>query len=503
MELTQLLPRIEILEVKGPASCRISGLAYDSRRVEQGMAFFALPGVVADGFDFIPQALERGAAAVICERIPEVSPADVCFVRVSNARQAMARLAAAFYGDPTAGIPVIGVTGTNGKTTTTYLLEAILRQAGYSPAVFGTIEYRFGASCVQAERTTPEAIDLSRMLAEFRAAGADALIMEVASHALEQHRVDGIHFDVAVFTNLTPDHLDYHLDMESYFSSKRRLFAELLGSAKGVINSDDPYGCRLLAENGDWMSFGLNADANARPVEFEIGRDGIRGSFACGDSRIAVTSGLIGSYNVSNLLAAASAAYQLGIAAEVIATGIASAPQVPGRLERVANDSGVLALVDYAHTGDALEQVLKTVSHLEHRRLYSVVGCGGDRDKSKRPVMGGVAVRYSDLAILTSDNPRTEDPLAILAQIREGALAAGSTELNEDQAGYAKGFIVILDRRSAIEFAGRIAQSDDLILVAGKGHEDYQILGTTKIHFDDREELDRVLNPPGNGADDV
>lgn len=495
MKLEKLLTTIQPLAIAGSAEVVVSGLAYDSRKVQPGTLFFALPGVKVNGVDFIPQALKNGAVAIVAERLPESCPKDVCFVQVANARLAMAKIAAGYYGDPTLGVPVIGVTGTNGKTTTTYLLEAIFKQAGLSPAVFGTVEYRFNNVCIPAERTTPESIDLMRMMADFREQGAATLILEVASHALEQHRVDGIHFDLAVFTNLTPEHLDYHLDMESYFTSKRRLFAELLGGGAAVINSDDSFGRKLLQENSNWISFGLNAKADVHPQQVEVGRDGIRGVFSCADERLVVESGMIGDFNVSNLLAAVAAAHQLGIEHDTIVKGIAAAPQVPGRVEKVKNERGILALVDYSHGSDALEQVLKTLTKLESRRLVTVFGCGGDRDQGKRSVMGAIAIHYSDLAILTSDNPRTEDPLAILEQIRAGAVNAGGKELSETEAvGEEEGFIVIPDRRSAIEFAAHLTKAGDLLLVTGKGHEDYQILGTEKIHFDDREELYRVLN---------
>ncbi len=503
MKLKKLLERIQPQEILGSSELVVTGLAYDSRQVQPGMIFFALPGVKVDGVDFISQALVSGAVAIIAERLPKSCPADVCFVRVANARLAMAQIAAGYYEDPTLGVPVIGVTGTNGKTTTTYLLEAILKQAGLSPAVFGTVEYRFNSICIPAERTTPESIDLMRMMADFREQGATAMILEVASHALEQHRVDGIHFDVAIFTNLTPEHLDYHLDMDSYFTSKRRLFTELLGNGAAVINSDDSFGRKLLKENSSWSCFGLNAEADVHPQQIEVGRDGICGIFSFADESLVVKSGMIGDFNVSNLLAAVAAAHQLGIESDSIAKGIAAAPQVPGRVEKVKNNRGILALVDYSHSSDALEQVLKTLTKLESRRLVTVFGCGGDRDQGKRPVMGAVATRYSNLAILTSDNPRTEDPLAILEQIRVGVESAGGKELSDAEALAAEeGFIVIPDRRNAIEFAGQLVETGDLLLVAGKGHEDYQILGSEKIHFDDREELDRVLNKV-TGSDSV
>lgn len=504
MELNKLLTGIKTEEITGSSAVQVKNLAYDSRQVQAGSLFFALPGVKTDGHDYIPQALEQGAAAIVCEHLPQVCPSNICFVKAANVRLAMAKVAATFYGEPTYGIPVVGVTGTNGKTTITYLLEAILKASGRSPAVFGTVEYRFNDYRISASHTTPESVDLMRMMADFRQRGADVLILEVSSHALEQHRVDGIHFDMAVFTNLTPEHLDYHTTLEDYFASKRRLFNELLDAGMAVINHDDPFGRKLLADNTNWSSYGTKSITDVYPQQVVVGRNGIQGTFLCVDKILQINSGMIGDFNVSNLMAAIATAYRLGVDEQTISRGIASAPQVPGRLEKIDNQQDILALVDYAHTGDALEQVLKTLSKLESRRIITVVGCGGDRDPGKRPVMAAVAVKYSDLTVFTSDNPRTEDPLKILAQVRAGALAAGGNEFNEcKQVNSEKGFVVVPDRRSAIEFAASQAQAGELLLVAGKGHEDYQILGTKKIHFDDREELKRVLNKvkPGNRAE--
>lgn len=490
MQLTDLLKYIKIAKQQGSTSVEVSGLACDSRKVQPGFVFFALPGTQSDGFDYIPQALAGGASVVVSERWPEVLADDVCYLLVDNVRLAMALAASEYHQNPTAGVPVIGVTGTNGKTSITYLLEAVLRQAGYAPAVFGTVEYRFGEVKLESTHTTPESLELMQMMAQFRRQGADAIILEVSSHALEQHRVDGIAFDIAVFTNLTPEHLDYHQNLENYFASKRRLFSELLGQGKAAINRDDGFGRQLLRENPDWQSFGEEESAKVRPLDIRVGRDGIEGSFITPKGQVDIDSSMIGHFNVSNLLATVTAAQLLGIDNLVITAGIAAAAQVPGRLERVKNNSDILALVDYAHTGDALEQVLKTLSKLDSKRLITLVGCGGDRDPRKRPVMAAAAVKYSDLSVFTSDNPRTEDPLRILEQVRSGALAAGAVELSDLQldAGE-KGFVVVPDRREAISLAVNRAKPGDLLLLAGKGHEDYQILGTEKIHFDDREEL--------------
>ncbi|NOY14318.1 MAG: UDP-N-acetylmuramoyl-L-alanyl-D-glutamate--2,6-diaminopimelate ligase, partial [Deltaproteobacteria bacterium] len=305
----------------------------------------------------------------------------------------------------------------------------------------------------------------------------------------------GIEFDAAVFTNLTPEHLDYHRNLDNYFASKKRLFSELLGRGQAAINQDDEFGQQLLRENPAWSSFGTGPTARIHPTTVSVGRQGITGSFASPTGSISIDSSMIGHFNVSNLLATVAAAQLLGIDNDLIAAGITAAPQVPGRLQRVPNDRDVLALVDYAHSSDALEQVLATLSKLDTKRLLTLVGCGGDRDPVKRPVMAAAAVKYSDLTILTSDNPRTEDPLAILEQMCAGALSAGAAELSAGQLKSGKkGFVVIPDRREAIRLAGTLVEAGDLLLLAGKGHETYQILGTTKVHFDDREELSMVLN---------
>lgn len=500
MQLAALLKNITTEQVHGSTELKVTGLACDSRKVAAGSVFFALPGTEIDGFDFIPQACAAGAAVVVAERLPELLADQVCYLLVGNVRKAMAQMASEFNQNPTVGVPVIGITGTNGKTTITYLLEAVLRQAGYSPAVLGTVEYRFGNTRIESTHTTPESLELMPMISRFRNQGADSIILEVSSHALEQHRVDGIDFDVAVFTNLTPEHLDYHQNLDNYFASKRRLFNELLGQGRAVINRDDGFGRQLLRENPQWCSFGMEPSAQIHPVDINVGRQGIVGSFDSPNGKIEINSSMIGHFNVSNLLATVAAAQAMGVGNRQITAGINAATQVPGRLERVANDQDILALVDYAHTGDALEQVLSTLSKLDSKRLITLVGCGGDRDPRKRPVMAATAVKYSDLTVFTSDNPRTEDPLQILEQIRAGALATDAVELSEMQLESGeKGFVVIPDRRAAVRFACSKAKAGDLLLAAGKGHEDYQILGTEKIHFDDREELSMALT--GSVAD--
>lgn len=487
-----LTPRAVI----GSSETNISGLFYDSRDVVPGGAFFALRGALTDGHRYIEQALDRGARVLVYEEEPEPLPEGIVGVLVDDSRRALALAAAAYYRDPTADMTVIGVTGTNGKTTVTYLLESILLAAGKRPAVLGTINYRFGDLVRSSRHTTPESVDLLRTISEFREAGADALILEVSSHALEQHRVDGIHFDVGVFTNLTPEHLDYHGDLESYFAAKCRLFNGLgeLGPARGVVNIDDPFGRRLAQQIGGLLSCGMSSDALIRPVASNLSLSGIEARVCFEQSCFELQSPLRGEFNLQNLLCAAGAALALDLSPETVAQGLNNAPPVPGRLEPVANERGALVLVDYAHTGDALDKVLSTLRGLRPRRLITVFGCGGDRDRSKRPVMGKIAARGSDLVVLTSDNPRSEDPLAIIDEVRPGLDGIfGSQQSLEAAFSGDPGYVVIPDRREAIRFAAALLQAEDLLLVAGKGHEDYQVVGQQRFHFDDREELRRAL----------
>ncbi len=495
MKLAELIHDLPGCRLLGSGDGEIAGLYYDSRNVEADGAFFALRGATVDGHRFVADALARGARAIFTEQEMEL-PAGVSGVLVDNARLAMARVAARFAGEPTAEIPVVGVTGTNGKTTVTYLVEAILRSAGLLPAVMGTINYRFSDRLLPSLHTTPESVDLLQTVAGFRREGADALVMEVSSHALDQFRVDGVNFDVGVFTNLTPEHLDYHGTMEDYFASKSRFFADLLTGGKGgVINVDDSYGRQLAKRFPSAMTCGTSERADLFPRQVRLSLNGIEAELETPAGTISVRSRLIGHFNLQNLLCAVGAGVALGLPLSAIADGLERAPQVPGRLERIENDRKALILVDYAHTGDALEKVLQAVGELSPARLLTVFGCGGDRDRRKRPVMGEVAARYSTLAVLTSDNPRTEDPLAILDEVRGGCLQVHDREwsVEEAQKLAGRGFVTIADRAAAIAFAVSLLGENDLLLVAGKGHEDYQILGTRRIHFDDREEVRRAL----------
>ena len=501
MKLAQLLAPIAGAQVTGDSDIEISGLCYDSRQAAPGVVFFALRGVKSDGSEFVPAAVKGGAVAVVADRPCAV--AGVTVVQVPDARLAMSLMADRFYGSPTATIPLVGITGTNGKTTTSYLIEGIMEAGGIPSAVLGTISYRFGDTSFEAPNTTPESVDLQKTLRQLVDLGAKGGVMEVSSHSLEQRRADGCHFDVAVFTNLTRDHLDYHHDMESYYASKLRLFTDLLAPTPGkqrrraVVNLDDPYGAQVAkAASAPVLTYAMEgaADITVAGVDFSV--HGISCTLKTPRGTLKLNSDLLGRFNLYNILAAVGAGLALELSDEAIKAGIEGHRKVPGRLERVENDKGITVLVDYAHTGDALENVLSTIAELKPPRIITIFGCGGDRDKGKRPVMGEIAARYSDLAVLTSDNPRTEDPQAILEDVRAGIAplrlreyAAGELAQGFD----GKGFTVIESRRDAIRIAIQAAQPGDIVVLAGKGHEDYQILGTTKHHFDDREEAAGAL----------
>ena len=497
MLLSELLTSTTPLALGGSVALEIQGLYYDSRQVKPGGLFFALKGVASDGHRFIDKALSAGAVAVVLED-ETCAPATATWVKVADARLAMTRMAAHFYGNPADSIPLVGITGTNGKTTTTYLVEAILAGGGMPAAVLGTISYRFRDRVIPAPNTTPESVDLQRILREVVDMGAASVVMEVSSHALEQRRVDGGRFDVGVFTNLTRDHLDYHHDMESYLASKQRLFSELLTpdrvkpQRRAVINFDDGYGSQVAAITAcPVIGYGLGAGVQVTARDYSFTVDGISGTLVTPAGEISFRSALLGRFNLYNILAAVGTGIALGIPLNAIRDGIERHTSVPGRLERVANKRGVALLVDYAHTGDALENVLRTLKELAEGRIITVFGCGGDRDRGKRPVMGEIAARYSDLAIVTSDNPRTEDPAAILAEVRGGISPLGLREYAPGDLVEGigeKGFCTIENRREAIRLAVRLARPRDIVLLAGKGHEDYQIIGTEKHHFDDREE---------------
>ncbi len=506
MLLRDLLHTPDIRDQSGPLDRVIKGLACDSRRVREGYVFFALAGQSADGHDYVEEAVRRGAAAVVVERSVPVSPEAAC-VRVPDTRQAVAHAAAVFFGRPSRGLVLVGVTGTNGKTTVTYLLDAIFSAAGHPCGVIGTISQRYGRWQRPAPLTTPESIDIEELLSDMAAAGVRFVAMEVSSHALDLRRVHGLDFDGAVFTNLSRDHLDYHRDMETYFASKTRLFTDCLpASVKerpfAVVNADDPRGPELahLAEEAGLatLTYGRSPERDIHPVAFESGLDGLKGTLACGEQRIEFESALMGDLNLENILAAAGAAWALGLGPEAIAAGLSRLERVPGRLERVPNNLGITLVVDYAHTPDALAKVIRALRALTRERLITVFGCGGDRDPGKRAVMGEIAAAESDCVVLTSDNPRGEDPLAIIRDIEEGVRGRGMKRLGDSGAAAPQaGYRVEPDRRSAIRLGLSMATPGDVLLVAGKGHEDYQIVGKQRLRFDDRQVLREEVHGVG------
>lgn len=475
-------------ETSGDLSIPVLGVTYDSRTVDEGDLFFCVPGATTDGHRFAPDALAAGAAALCVERHLDL---DAPQVLVPDVRVAMARLGAAFFGDPTASLTILGVTGTNGKTTTTFLLESILRADGHKTGLIGTIETRVGDHVKPGVRTTPESLDLQRLFAEMVAEGVTAAAMEVTSHALVLDRVEAVHLSAAGFTNLTQDHLDFHRGMEDYFEAKSSLFVPARVE-RGATNVDDEYGLRLLASASvPMVGFGVSTQAQIRAedISFEPGGSRFKVTTPKGDMEIATH--LIGGFNVSNCLAATAVALQAGIGLDAIEQGLRSLAAVPGRFESIDEGQPFSVVVDYAHTPDSLDNVLRAARGATRRgRVICVFGCGGDRDRGKRPLMGGVAARLADVVIVTSDNPRSEDPRAILDQILEGVVAQRAEGAD----------VVTADRAEAIHEALSLGREGDVVLIAGKGHETGQQFADHTIPFDDREVARSVLTELGWGA---
>lgn len=476
MKLSRLLQEMPILGPRPTGDPDITSVEYDSRRVVPGSLFFALPGSVADGADFLQAAADAGAAVAVSGADVPVSPLP--FIKVENPRASMAQAAAIFNGKPSSRLKVVGVTGTNGKTTTTYLVKHLLDDAARMCGLLGTIHYSIGRQEMPAARTTPESPEVQSLMAAMVDSGCKSCAMEVSSHALVQHRADAIDFDVAVFTNLTQDHLDYHGDMEGYFRAKSLLFEKLKYSAKkgvrAVINGDDRFGHQLVSKFGkdlETISFGLNAGADFRAKNIRFQASGTTFALVAKGREYLVQLPLIGLFNVYNALAAIAAVSSLGVGVREVVASLAKAPQVPGRLQRVPAKRSFQVFVDYAHTPDALLNVLRTVRELMPERILTVFGCGGDRDKSKRPMMGAAAEQLSDYLIVTSDNPRGENPAAILADIEKGFRGDG--------------YEICEDRAAAIRRAVDLAMPGDIVLIAGKGHENYQEVAGRKEPFDD------------------
>jgi UDP-N-acetylmuramoyl-L-alanyl-D-glutamate--2,6-diaminopimelate ligase len=488
--------------IVGDGGVDVADLSYDSRKVGPGTLFFCVVGEKRDGHEFAGQVVEAGAVALVVERELEIAVPQVV---VPSARAAMAPFAAAFWGDPTAELKVVGVTGTNGKTTTAYLAREILEAAGIQTGLMGTVKQVVGGEEEAVERTTPEGIDLQETFRRMIAGGDQACAMEVSSHAMALHRADAIHFDAAVFTNLTQDHLDFHADMEDYFAAKRLLFEAEPGVR--IVNVDDPYG-RRLAEEFECLTFSAEgADADIRAVDIEFDAGGASFTVLTGRKAldisanrptnsevptagvVRVVTGMPGHFNVANALGAFAAATALGVDAETAAAGLAAAARVPGRFEPVDEGQGFAVLVDYAHTPDSIENVLRAARRLTEGKVIAVFGAGGDRDKAKRPLMGRAGGVLSDLAVVTSDNPRSEDPEAIIAEVAAGAREGGAEP------------IVEVDRHAAIALALARAKPGDTVVIAGKGHEQGQEFeGGRKIPFDDREVAREELRKLGSPA---
>jgi UDP-N-acetylmuramoyl-L-alanyl-D-glutamate--2,6-diaminopimelate ligase len=487
MKLRDLIEGVDFLHLTGDLEKEIDSIHYDSRRIKPGSLFVAIRGFRQDGHDFIPQALEAGASASVVQAGFAFSPPPpgITLVQVESSRLALAQIAANFYHHPSRKLRLIGVTGTNGKTTTTFLIESLLARAGHRVGVIGTINYRFAGQEIASERTTPESLDLQRVLWEMENAGVDMVVLEVSSHSLELRRVESCEFDLAIFTNLTHDHLDFHGDLNRYLNAKLRLFSDLGKQSKkpthklALINMDDPFAQKVFqATQTEAWSYGLDQGAQIRPYNLELSSQGMRFCIQTPQSSIPIQSRLIGEHNVYNILAATGAGIWADLSPSEIAEGIRAVENVPGRWERIEVGQRFTVVVDYAHTGDALERVLKAAKRLCEGKLITVFGCGGDRDRAKRPIMGEIAARYSDYFIITSDNPRSEDPAAIISEVEQGVKKTYPGGGNYDR---------MIDRKEAIAKAIEVAQENDLIVIAGKGHETYQILREGAVPFDDRE----------------
>jgi UDP-N-acetylmuramoyl-L-alanyl-D-glutamate--2,6-diaminopimelate ligase len=496
MKLRDLLDSLERAPVlPGDLPDReVQAVAHDSRKVVPGTLFVAVRGFHADGHRFIPQAVRQGAIAVVAEEGGDTGPSGGApVIHVPDSRRALARLAANFYGYPSRRIRVVGITGTKGKTTTSYLVKSVIEAAGRTAGLIGTIDYRIGGKVYPAPNTTPESLDLQAFLAEMADLKTGYCVMEVSSHALALGRTDGCVFEAAAFTNLAHDHLDFHDTLDDYFQAKLLLFTGLDPDKLAVVNIDDERSAEIANHTkARVITFGFSGNADVRPKGNV--RHGINGlSFTTGTPAgdIEIQSPLVGKHNIYNILTAVALGVGLGFSAGTISTGIGRMQSVPGRMEKVDEGQPFGVLVDYAHTEGSLASLLDAVRGIAARRVITVFGCGGDRDRTKRPKMGAAALNGSDVVIVTSDNPRTEDPLAIIREIEGGMSSAGARVSSlagaQKSASGRTPYLVIPDRRAAIAAAVSIAEPEDVVVLAGKGHEDYQIIGQTKIHFDDRE----------------
>ena len=499
MTLQELLDSLDVVKKSGDLQSEVLAITEDSRAVRAGSVFVAIQGVQQDGHVFVNQAFAQGAVAVVVEEgcfpvaLADASPAGAAVIGVKNSRKALGLKAAQLYGNPSQHLKMIGVTGTNGKTTVTHLAKSLLEAHGHQVGLLGTVGYVYGNQRREASHTTPAPVELQDMLHAMVTAGVDVAVMEVSSHALALDRVAGCEFDIVVFTNLTQDHLDFHHTLDAYFQAKLRLFTECVDSGqktrpkRALVNADDERASLILQHCSipTW-TYGLHAHADIRAEAVRLSMGGTEFLVNSPHGRLTIHSQLVGEHNVSNLLAAIGIGLEMGMTIPMIEDAAQSVAHVPGRFERIDEGQAFTVVVDYAHTEDALYRLLRAAQAITQGRIITVFGCGGDRDAGKRPKMGQVAARHSDLVMVTSDNPRTENPQTILTQIEQGIQSL----LPEERCPYQ----IIPDRAEAIHAAVAEAKDGDLLLIAGKGHEDYQILGTTKIHFDDREEARKAIH---------
>jgi len=479
--LKDILFGVSLQSITGNREERISGVAFDSRRVEEGFLFVAVRGLTVDGHDYIPTAIEKGASVIVCEKIPDIE-GGVTVVQTENSARALGIIASNFYGRPSEKLKLVGITGTNGKTTCATLLFDLFRNLGYSVGLLSTVENKINDKVLDASFTTPDAVQLNHLLSEMVENGCTHAFMEVSSHALIQHRVAGVHFTGGVFTNITHDHLDYHGTFDNYIAAKKMLFDGLGTDAFALVNADDKRGAVMLQNTkATKYTMGIKSMADFKVRIIHNTLQGLELNF----DGIDVWFKLIGAFNAYNLLVAYAVAVLLGEEKDQVLSSLSLSSGVKGRFQKVENTSNVLAIVDYAHTPDALENVLKTIDDLRTKNelMVTVVGCGGDRDATKRPKMAGIAARYSDKVILTSDNPRTEDPKKILSDMKAGVPKSKERSV-----------MVIEDRREAIRTACNLVKENDILLVAGKGHETYQEINGVRHHFDDCEVLSELLN---------
>ncbi|MDR6405104.1 MULTISPECIES: UDP-N-acetylmuramoyl-L-alanyl-D-glutamate--2,6-diaminopimelate ligase [Chryseobacterium] len=480
MQLIELLNRIPVLEIHGDNAREVSELVFDSRKVTENSLYIAMRGTVVDGHSFIASSVEKGATAVVCEEFPENLDENITYVKVKDSSKALGQLASNFYGNPSEKLKLIGVTGTNGKTSVSTLLFDVFKNLGYDSALLSTVEIRIGDKIIPATHTTPDVITINKILAQALEEGCDFAFMEVSSHGIAQNRIEGLHFRIAGFTNLTHDHLDYHKTFDEYLKTKKRFFDELNENAVAITNVDDKNGNVMLQNTkATKKSYALKTMADYHGKLLEVDFNGMLLNFNGKEFWTTLT----GKFNVYNLLLVFGITSELGFEQDEILQAISKLKRVSGRFETFKSDGGIFFIVDYAHTPDALENILDSINDIrtKNERLITVFGCGGDRDQSKRPEMGNIATKKSTLAIITSDNPRTEDPAQIIKEIEAGV----------EPQNFSK-YTSIPDRREAIKMAIKFAEPKDIVLVAGKGHENYQEINGVKHHFDDKETINEL-----------